>query len=294
MSELDISTIDSQAPVLIAGPTASGKSALALDIAQAQGGVIINADASQVFDGWRILTARPSATDEAQAQHLLYGHVPFDAAYSAGKWLRDVVPLLNREGQRPIIVGGTGLYFLALTEGLSDIPETSTSVRQQANDLRQNGELAEMIDALDADTRAKIYLQNPMRVQRAWEVQTQTGKGLAHWHSLTPAPLVSLDHCSALVLDAETEWLNIRIVQRFDLMIAQGALDEARANLERYDPDLLSCKAIGAPELTAHLRGELTLDEARDAATIATRQFAKRQRTWFRSRMKKWRSVRLS
>lgn len=293
MSDVDISTIDSESPVLIAGPTASGKSALALEIAQAQGGVIINADASQVFDGWRVLTARPSAADEAQAQHLLYGHVPFDAAYSAGKWLRDVALLLNREGQRPIIVGGTGLYFLALTEGLSDIPETSSSVRQQANVLRQNGQLADMIASLDADTRAKIDLQNPMRVQRAWEVQTQTGKGLAHWHSQTPAPLTPLDNCSALVLDAETEWLNARIAQRFDLMLSQGALDEARANLARYDPDLLSCKAIGAPELTAHLRGELTLDEAREAATIATRQFAKRQRTWFRSRMKKWRSVSL-
>ena len=113
LSQIDISAIDRDLPVLIAGPTASGKSALALEIAQAQGGVIINADASQVFDGWRVLTARPDAADEARAEHILYGHVPFDSAYSAGKWLRDVAPLLNREGKRAIIVGGTGLYFLA-------------------------------------------------------------------------------------------------------------------------------------------------------------------------------------
>ncbi|WP_420541335.1 tRNA (adenosine(37)-N6)-dimethylallyltransferase MiaA [Planktotalea frisia] len=293
MSQIDISAIDRDLPVLIAGPTASGKSALALEIAQAQGGVIINADASQVFDGWRVLTARPDAADEARAEHILYGHVPFDSAYSAGKWLRDVAPLLNREGKRAIIVGGTGLYFLALTQGLADIPETTSEVRQQANSLRDSNKLAQMIAALDAKTSAKIDLQNPMRVQRAWEVQTQTGKGLAQWHDETPAPLVPLDHCTALVLDADTQWLNARIARRFDLMLEQGALDEARANLSRYDPELLSCKAIGAPELAAHLRGEITLDDAREAATIATRQFAKRQRTWFRARMKNWHSIKL-
>ena len=183
LSQIDISAIDRDLPVLIAGPTASGKSALALEIAQAQGGVIINADASQVFDGWRVLTARPDDTDEARAEHILYGHVPFDSAYSAGKWLRDVAPLLNREGKRAIIVGGTGLYFLALTQGLADIPETTSDVRQQANSLRDSNKLAQMIAALDAKTSAKIDLQNPMRVQRAWEVQTQTGKGLAQWRA---------------------------------------------------------------------------------------------------------------
>ena len=285
---MNISEIPAEQPVLIAGPTASGKSALALEIAQAKGGIIINADASQVFEGWRVLTARPSVDEETRAPHYLYGHVDFTAHYSAGQWLRDLAPLLSDTGQRPIIVGGTGLYFLALTEGLADIPETPADVRAEANRLREAGKLEEMIESLDAETQAKIDLHNPMRVQRAWEVQRATGHGLANWHARTPAPLLPLNACEPIVLEAETEWLNDRIARRFDMMVAEGALEEARANLDRFDPDLLSCKAIGAPELTAHLRGELTLDQAKEAASIATRQFAKRQRTWFRARMKSW------
>lgn len=293
MTRLDISKIDPKQPVLIAGPTASGKSALALEIAHAQGGVIINADASQVFEGWRILTARPDEADESRAPHRLYGHVPFENAYSAGKWLRDLAPMLEDPDTRPIIVGGTGLYFLALTEGLADIPETSAQTRAIANEMRVAGKIDAMIADLDSDTVAKIDLKNPMRVQRAWEVQHGTGKGLAQWHAETPAPLLPLAQCCAMVLEADTDWLNDRIARRFDMMIALGALEEARANLERYDPDLLSCKAIGAPELTAHLRGQTTLEQAKDAATIATRQFAKRQRTWFRARMKSWAKIEL-
>jgi len=278
--------------VLIAGPTASGKSALALQIATAGGGVIINADAIQVFAGWRILTARPSAEDEAAAAHALYGHVPFEAPYSVGAWLRDVAALLHG-GARPIIVGGTGLYFTALTQGLAEIPETPAEVRNAADAMRLAGDVQQMIDALDAGTRARIDVRNPMRVQRAYEVQRSTGRGLAAWQDATPDPLLPLESCTALVMDARKDWLNARIAQRFDLMIEMGALDEARANLSRYDPALLSCKAIGAPELVAHLRGALTLDEAREAATIATRQFAKRHRTWFRSKMAAWQPVSL-
>ena len=290
---MDISTIPARQPVLIAGPTASGKSALALKIAENQGGVIINADASQVFDGWRVLTARPDAQEESRAEHQLYGHVPFEAHYSTGQWLRDVAPLLAKGHKRPIIVGGTGLYFAALTEGLAEIPPTTSDVRAEANRLREAGQIADMVDALDSATQAKIDLQNPMRVQRAWEVQRQTGKGLAQWHAETPPPLLPLSDCCTLVLDADTDWLNARIARRFDAMVAGGALDEARANLDRFDPDLLSCKAIGAPELVAHLRGETTLEQAKTAASIATRQFAKRQRTWFRARMKSWQKLAL-
>lgn len=274
-------------PVLIAGPTASGKSALALEIAEAQGGTVINADASQVFDGWRVLTARPDAADEARAQHALYGHVPFAAEYSVGHWLRDLAPFLQ-SGARPIIVGGTGLYFAALTEGLAEIPPTPPEVRHAADALRQSGALIAMIADLDAGTRTKIDLQNPMRVQRAWEVQHSTGRGLADWQDMTPPPLLPLGQCKAYVMDAQTDWLNARIARRFEAMVRDGALDEARANLDRFDPALLSCKAIGAPELIAHLRGETALDEAIEKATTATRQFAKRQRTWFRARMKRW------
>ncbi|MEP5155124.1 tRNA (adenosine(37)-N6)-dimethylallyltransferase MiaA [Planktotalea sp.] len=291
MVNIDISDLDPARPVLIAGPTASGKSAFALEIAEAQGGVILNADASQVFEGWRVLTARPSIEDEARAPHALYGHVPFEAPYSVGQWLRDVTPFLAKDAPRPIIVGGTGLYFSALTEGLAEIPETPSDVRRQADELRTAGKIDEMIEALDPETLAKIDLQNPMRVQRAWEVQHTTGRGLADWHARTPPPLLPLNDCDAFVLTADTDWLNARIAQRFNLMIKDGALEEVESNLARFDPNLLSCKAIGAPELDAHLRGETTLDAACEAACIATRQFAKRQRTWFRARMKNWRKI---
>lgn len=274
-------------PILIAGPTASGKSDLALRIAGAQGGVIVNADALQVFDGWRVLTARPSVADEARAPHALYGHVAFDGDYSVGHWLRDVAPLLGGD-RRPIIVGGTGLYFTALTEGLADIPPTPPAIRAQADTLRSAGDLAALLADLDDTTRARIDIQNPMRVQRAWEVLKTTGRGLAQWQDDTPAPLLPLADAQPIVLTPDRDWLNARIAQRFGLMIGAGALDEARANLPRWDPALLSAKAIGAPELIAHLRGELTLDQATEAAVIATRQYAKRQRSWFRARMQDW------
>jgi tRNA dimethylallyltransferase len=219
--------------------------------------------------------------------------VPFEEPYSAGQWLRDVTPFVEEADERPIIVGGTGLYFAALTEGLAEIPPTPNDVREEANHLRTSGQLDGMIADLDSATKAKIDLQNPMRVQRAWEVQRSTGRGLADWHDATPPPLMPLTNCTALVLEAETGWLNERIERRFDLMIAGGALDEARANLHRYDQNLSSCKAIGAPELTAYLNNECTLDEAKEAASIATRQFAKRQRTWFRTRMKEWQKISL-
>lgn len=283
--------ISSEQPVLIAGPTASGKSALALEIAARHGGVIINADALQVFGNWRLLTARPSADEESQAPHRLYGHVPWDGDYSVGHWLRDVKPLLS--GGRPIIVGGTGLYFTALTQGLAEIPPTPPQLRTAANDRRAAEGHDGMLAELDPDTRARIDALNPMRVQRAWEVQQATGRGLASWQDDTPPPLLPLENAHALVLDAGRDWLTERIDRRFDLMMADGALDEARANLARWSPDLLSMKAIGAPELVAHLRGEMTLDQATNAAKVASRQYAKRQRTWFRARMRDWHSIAL-
>jgi tRNA dimethylallyltransferase len=289
---LYLSKVSLEQTVLIAGPTASGKSALALEIAEAQGGTVVNADASQVFDGWRVLTARPSLEDESRAPHALYGHVPFEADYSAGAWLRDVAPLLEGP-ERLIIVGGTGLYFMALTEGLAEIPPTPAEVRAEADGLRTNGALDAMIADLDAATQAKIDLKNPMRVQRAWEVQRTTGEGLADWQARTPAPLVPLRDCAAFVQVADPDWLNARIDLRFDLMMEGGALDEVRANAHRFDPALLSCKAIGAPELTAAVRGEVALDEAVRAAQLATRQFAKRQRTWLRKRMRDWTQIAL-
>ncbi|MBR9842213.1 MAG: tRNA (adenosine(37)-N6)-dimethylallyltransferase MiaA [Rhodobacteraceae bacterium] len=274
-------------PVLIAGPTASGKSALALEIAETQGGVIVNADAIQVYDNWRILTARPSEEDESRAPHALYGHVPRDAEYSVGHWLREVAPFLAG-GTRPIITGGTGLYFTALTQGLAEIPATPPEIRAEADARVAEDGFETLLAELDPETASRIDRLNPMRVQRAWEVLRATGRPLAVWQDDTPPPLLPESDCTAILFDVERDWLNARIARRFQQMLDLGALDEARDNLTDWDPKRLSSKAIGAPELIAHLRGEITLEEAASRATIATRQFAKRQRTWFRSKMKSW------
>jgi len=272
---------------LIAGATASGKSALALDIAAKLGGVIVNADALQVYSGWRLLTARPSDEEENGAPHALYGHVANHESYSVGNWLRDIGPILSGD-KRPIIVGGTGLYFRALTEGLADIPAISANIRAQSADLLSQGGLQQMLDDLDAETRARIDVQNPMRVARAWEVLQGTGQSIVSWQAKTPPPLLPLAACHALHLTSTVDWLNDRLKRRFDIMIAQGALEEARSNFETWDPEWQSSQAIGAPELIAHLSGHLSLEEATVLAVTASSQFAKRQRTWFRKRMASW------
>lgn len=282
--------LDPERPVVIAGPTATGKSTLALAIAQAQGGTIVNADALQVYENWRILSARPDATEMRQIPHRLYGHVGAYQDYSVGHWLREISEI-SHHTDRLIVTGGTGLYFAALTEGLANIPATPPAIRQDADRRREAGEIGAMLAALDPDTRTRIDTRNPMRVQRAWEVQQTTGRGLAAWQDTTPAPVMPLRQCQPLLLVADTGWLNTRIARRFDSMLAAGALDEVRANLAGWDPKRPSSRAIGAKELVAHLRGETPLDEAREAAIIATRQFAKRQRTWFRARMRNWRQL---
>ena len=282
-----LGAIPPERPVLIAGPTASGKSALALEIA-ARGGVIVNADASQVYDCWQVISARPSAQEEAQAPHRLYGHLPQDAPYSTGHWLREVARVIA-QGARPIIVGGTGLYFQALTEGLAEIPPTPAQVRARGDALP----LADLLRALDAPTAAGLDLANRARVQRAWEVLETTGRGLAAWQAHTPAPLLPLASCTAIALDVERDWLAKRIEARFDAMLAQGALEEVRAIEPHYDPALPAHKAIGVPELIGYLRGDFTLERAREAAIIATRRYAKRQRTWIRSKMGAWEKLSL-
>lgn len=273
-------------PVLIAGPTASGKSALALQIAREQGGVIVNADASQVYDCWRIVTARPSVEEEAQVAHHLYGHVGWQQPYSAGHWLRDVSPFLNRP-ERPIIVGGTGLYFSTLTRGMANIAPIPAEIRLGGDALS----LEALLSDLDPLTIDAIDVANRARVQRAWEVQTATGRSILDWQADTPPPVLALSDCFPIVFDVARDWLLARIMRRFDVMLQQGALDEVAAMLDRFDPTLPAFRAIGVPEIAAHLRGEITLDQARDRAGIATRQFAKRQRTWFRSKMQDWHHV---
>ena len=282
--------ISRTAPVLIAGPTASGKSALALAIARRDGRMIVNADALQVYARWRILTARPSLLDEAEAEHRLYGHVARDVTYSVGDWLREVGSLLQTA--RPlVIVGGTGLYLSALTEGLVDIPATPTAIRDVADLRRAQEGIGGLLQELDFATSEKIDKANPARVQRAWEVLQATGRGLAEWQSETGPALIPLRDAEAIVLRPAVDGLNSRIDQRFDAMLVGGALAEVAAELPHWQPDKPSARAIGAPELIRHLRGDLPLDAAISAAKLASRQYAKRQRTWLRSRMAGWSSI---
>ena len=271
--------------MLIAGPTASGKSALAMELAARDGRVVVNADALQVYGNWRVLTARPSAEEESALPHALYGHITRDRAYSVGDWLRDLAPLLTRP---IVIVGGTGLYFQALTQGLAEIPATPPQVRAEADMRRKAQGFAAMLAELDPETAARIDRHNPMRVQRAWEVLRATGRGLASWQAATGAPPVPLDQAEALVLVPDVPWLDARIARRFRVMLDAGALEEARAELLLWDPALPSAKAIGAADLIAHLRGETTLGQAEASAILASRQYAKRQRTWFRSHRAGW------
>ena len=275
-------------PVLIAGPTGSGKSALAMDLAARDGRLIVNADALQVCDCWRVLSARPSVAEEAALPHALYGHIGRDQDYSVGAWLREVAGLLTRP---VVIVGGTGLYFRALTEGLAEIPPIPAAIRTEADALRLSGQVDVMRQALDAATAAKTDLLNPVRVQRAYEVQRATGRGMAAWQADTSAPLLPLCDAQTLVLQPTVPWLDARIARRFSVMLDEGALDEARAALPHWQADRPWARAIGAPELVAHLRGESTLNAARNAAILASRQYAKRQRTWFRTRMTEWTKV---
>jgi tRNA dimethylallyltransferase len=232
-----------------------------------------------------VLSARPSAEEEARAPHALYGHVGRETTYSVGHWLREVAPLLD--GPRPIVVGGTGLYFSALTEGLAEIPATPPEIRAQADAIA----LPDLVAGLDAETRGRIDLANRARVQRAWEVLRATGRGIAAWQVDTPPPLLPLPRAQPIVLRPDPAWLNARIARRFDAMLQEGALDEARAALPHWQPAAPWARAIGAPELVAHLRGETDLATAREAAIIASRQYAKRQRSWFRSRMGEWRGL---
>ncbi|WP_209424628.1 tRNA (adenosine(37)-N6)-dimethylallyltransferase MiaA [Pararhodobacter sp. SW119] len=284
---------DPDLPVLIAGPTASGKSALALNIAAAQGRVVVNADALQVYDAWRVLTARPTPDEAARVPHLLYGHVARDADYSVGHWLREVGAILDTH-PNAVVVGGTGLYFAALTEGLATIPPVPAEVRATAEArLRAEGAGA-LLAELDPPTALRIDRQNPARIQRAWEVLAATERGLAQWQEDTDPPILPLSRTSAYLITPDREWLARRIARRFAAMLREGAIEEARTALPHWpasEPMPPWTRAIGATELIAHLRDQMSLPEVEAAATLATRQYAKRQRTWFRNRMRAWRPL---
>ena len=285
-----ITDIASEVPILIAGPTASGKSSLALAIARDKGGCILNADAMQVYKNWRILTARPNPEEEKSVPHALYGHLDGTQEYSVGAWLEDIKVHLCKQ-QRPIIVGGTGLYFKALTSGLASIPSTPPNIRNQATEILKREGLKALIADLDNTTRMRLDLQNPMRVQRAWEVLKNTRRSIAQWQDETPAPLLKLENCLAIKTDADKEWLNHRIEKRFHEMLKSGVLEEVKKNAKAWNPKAPFSKAIGAKQLISYLAGDLKLREAKELAITATRQLAKRQRTWFRNNMPNWHSL---
>ena len=285
-----IDQISSEKPILIAGQTASGKSQLALQIAEKRDRVIVNADAVQVYNNWRILTARPSIADETLANHMLYGHIAAQIEYSVGHWLKDVQKILSIN-PNPIIVGGTGLYFSALTKGLIDIPDIPSEIKVEANNRIQSDGFESLIEKIDPETIKKIDKNNPMRVQRAWEVMKATGRGLASWHNQTPEPTLSLKNCEAILVDCDVPAINKRITNRFDQMLDNGLIDEALKNFSTWNEKNPSSKAIGAKELMAFLNDDISMEQLKEEVVVATRQYAKRQRTWFRSKMKSWKKL---
>jgi tRNA dimethylallyltransferase len=276
--------------VLIAGPTASGKSAAALELAEEIGGVIVNADSMQVYREAPILTAQPSAEDKARAPHLLYGHVAASEVYSVGRWRDDAVKAIAEARAMkhvPIFAGGTGMYFMALTEGLADIPATPDDVREEARALLDDigvEALHARLAERDPLTAGKLRPSDPQRVLRAYEVFEATGTPLAEWQDRPAAPLLDKARAAGFVLDMPRSDLRARIATRFEKMLEQGGLEEARV-LEGLDPILPAAKLLGLRPLQALAAGRLTRADALDAAITATRQFAKRQMTWFRHRM---------
>ena len=279
--------VDPDAALIVAGPTCSGKSALALELALALDGVIINADSMQVYRELRVLTARPSAGDEAAVPHALYGVRGAADPGSVGWWRAAALRALaaaRAAGKLPILCGGTGLYFLSLTRGLADIPLVGEAAREEARTLlAQLGAVAlhARLAERDPATAARLRPQDSQRIARAWEVWRGTGQGLAAWQAMPrqPAPW----RFAALLLDPPRDALRAAIAGRFAAMLQAGALDEVAALLAlRLDPALPAMRAHGVPELAAHLRGELGLPAAAARAALATSQYTKRQATWFR------------
>jgi tRNA dimethylallyltransferase len=286
------------APILIAGPTASGKSALALAIAEHVGGAIINADSMQVYRELSILTARPQPDEEARVPHMLYGFVPAAEAYSTGRFVADVTDAIanaREAGQRPVIVGGTGLYFTALREGLSPIPRIDSEIREHWRaeaERRGATELHRELMARDAQMAERLAPADTQRIVRALEVLEQTGRSLADWQKVRGVPVVHEAEAVRLLVTLDRAELHARADARFDRMIAAGAIEEIRALAAlRLDPDLPAMRAIGVRPLLSFVKGESALDAAADAAKAETRQYIKRQETWHRRYMISWRRV---
>ncbi|OAM76053.1 tRNA (adenosine(37)-N6)-dimethylallyltransferase MiaA [Devosia elaeis] len=280
--------------VLIAGPTASGKSALAITRAIASDGIIVNADSMQLYDTLRVVTARPSIEDESRAEHVLYGSVPAAQRFSTGQWLRAVQDVVaTSDPARPLIfVGGTGLYFDALINGFADVPgipdHVVLEVQQEIQALDES-ERMRLLSAEDPETAGRLKVADPQRVIRALAVKRATGRALSSFQEDQQPGVLGGWEIERLLLWPDRELLRTRIGERFEAMFESGAVEEVEALLaQRPDPSLPAMKAIGVPEISGWLAGRLSRAEAMERAIIATRQYAKRQRTWFRNRMGDW------
>jgi tRNA dimethylallyltransferase len=279
--------------VLIAGPTASGKSALALAVAEAIDGVIVNTDSMQVYRETRILTARPTDEDTAGAPHLLYGHVGVAESYSAGRYQAEAAHALRtarESGRIPIFTGGTGLYFGVLTEGIANIPEIPSGVREAVEALREEVGPKAFHDALatrDPEAAARLSEGDTQRTLRAYEVFEATGRPLTEWQKEMGDPLLGGMKLARFVISPPRDVLHDRINARFDTMLAQGAMEEVAA-LEGLNLSPTAQKIIGLRELREVAEGAASLGEAAERSKAATRQYAKRQVTWFRGRMADW------
>jgi tRNA dimethylallyltransferase len=278
--------------VLIAGPTASGKSALALELAAATGGVVINADSMQIYRDLRVITARPTPAEEARVPHRLYGEVDAAINFSAGAWVTAAAAILEdarAQNRRPIFAGGSGLYFKALMRGLSAVPPIPGEIREGVRArLERDGVEALHTELAQRDpvSAGRLKPRDRTRIARALEVIEATGRSLTDWHRDGVPPLLPPGSFSALFLEPEREELYARIDARFDAMLAAGALEEVAALAARQlDPLLPAMKAHGVPALIRHLRGEITLDEAAAIGRADTRHYAKRQFTWFRHQL---------
>ncbi len=282
---------------LLAGPTASGKSRRALEMASRTGAVIINADSQQLYADLRVLSARPSVEEEAMAEHRLYGVADAADAWSVGRWSRAVMPVLAElaaEGRPAVLTGGTGLYFTALTTGLADVPEVPVEVRDAAGAaFDSHGEAAfrRALAGVDPAAAARIEAGDRQRLTRAWAVAQHTGRALSDWTAGT-TPLLAPGSWTGLVIEPDRETLYARCDLRVAQMVEAGALDEVRALVARgLDPALPAMKAVGVREFAAHLAGGTTLAAAVEATRQATRNYAKRQLTWFRNQTPGWRRV---
>jgi len=284
--------------ILIAGPTASGKSALALELAERLGGTIVNADSIQVYAVLNVLTARPSGEDLARAPHRLYGHVDPGEPYSTGAWLRDVESIAaDLAGGPAIFTGGTGLYFQALTEGLSEMPAVPAEIRERWRQrLAEDGpqRLHALLAQGDPQSAAVLKATDGQRIVRALEVLEASGRSIRAWQAQKGRPLVDRATARFFVVEPERAELVERIEQRFDRMVEEGALDEVRAFAALgLDASLPATKAIGLRELAAALAGHIDFAEAIARAKAATRQYSKRQSTWFRNQLgPEWRRIR--